>query len=343
MTLRQRKVAVIIPYFQREPGILRRALVGVLQQQLPDKVSVDVFVIDDASPHPAHIEMGDIKTNGQFRFFINVQANGGPGAARNCGLRMVEERGCYDFVAFLDSDDIWSGGHINDALVALDKGYDFYFCDNRRDGVYDSYHLELDALIDQAASIRSRADWVSEDGKYLGFPKLSLKDEMIETCLCHTSCVVLRADSVSGVRFDLELRSAGEDRMFWIELIIAGARVAISWACNVECGRGVNIFFSSFDWNKIETLDRVCNLALFGEKLSRLPNLEANNLTAAVATRDKYRRAYAYLVLRALLKRQKFLSNSFYRFCKYDPLFPLKTPFLAFSVLADAAPDARKF
>jgi succinoglycan biosynthesis protein ExoW len=43
-------VAVIIPYYQRDPGILRRALDSVRGQELPDAVRVHVYLVDDGSP-----------------------------------------------------------------------------------------------------------------------------------------------------------------------------------------------------------------------------------------------------------------------------------------------------
>lgn len=338
-----RKIAVIVPYFQVEQGILRRALQSIRQQNLPHDVAVDVLVIDDASPHPAELEMAGLISDARVRFYAYTQKNGGPGSARNNALNRVHEDGGYSFVAFLDSDDEWMPNHIKDAVGALDQGYDFYFCDNERDGAFESYNTEVEYLANKGALLRAKPECIQMNEGVLGFPAFALKNEMIETCLSHTSCVVLRADRVANLRFDDELRSAGEDHMFWITVVLSGARTAISWALNVKCGRGVNIFFSSFDWNKRETLDRVCNLALFGSKLSRLPDIGSANVAVAIRTRNKYRRAYAYLISRAILKRQAFRSNAFNRLCRYDPIFPLRIPFLTFLMLNDKSPDARKF
>jgi len=41
------KCTIIIPYYQREPGILARALRSVFAQTHPD---FEVIVVDDASP-----------------------------------------------------------------------------------------------------------------------------------------------------------------------------------------------------------------------------------------------------------------------------------------------------
>lgn len=48
------KLTVIIPYYQREPGILRRALASVFAQTFTD---FDVVIIDDQSPYPVDEEL----------------------------------------------------------------------------------------------------------------------------------------------------------------------------------------------------------------------------------------------------------------------------------------------
>jgi hypothetical protein len=49
----------------------------------------------------------------------------------------------------------------------------------------------------------------------------ALCDEIAVDYISHTSTVVTRAALVRDLRFDPDLRSAGEDRMFWLDL---GAR-----------------------------------------------------------------------------------------------------------------------
>ena len=46
------KCSVIIPYYQREPGVLQRALKSVFAQSHAD---FDVIVVDDSSPLPVEI------------------------------------------------------------------------------------------------------------------------------------------------------------------------------------------------------------------------------------------------------------------------------------------------
>lgn len=115
---------------------------------------------------------------------------------------------------------------------------------------------------------------------------------MITECLCQPSAVVVTADTVRDLRLDVEQRTAGEDHLFWSNLALDGATKALSWHCNVDCGRRVDIYFSAFDWNQPETLDRVGHLLLLCEK--RAETAPARVLSAATnaASLRRYRRAY---------------------------------------------------
>jgi cellulose synthase/poly-beta-1,6-N-acetylglucosamine synthase-like glycosyltransferase len=78
-------VAVIIPYYQREPGILTRAVDSVLAQVLPHEVLLTILVIDDNSPHPAETDLAALWAPPRITIKTVYQANAGPGAARNRG------------------------------------------------------------------------------------------------------------------------------------------------------------------------------------------------------------------------------------------------------------------
>jgi glycosyltransferase involved in cell wall biosynthesis len=114
-------ITVVIPYFQRSPGILAKALASIAAQEgcpLP----IQVIVVDDASPAPVAAELAGV---GAMPHPVRVitQANGGPGAARNTGLDHAPPGTRY--LAFLDSDDEWMPDHLARAVAALECGYDF--------------------------------------------------------------------------------------------------------------------------------------------------------------------------------------------------------------------------
>jgi succinoglycan biosynthesis protein ExoW len=337
------RAAIIIPYFQRKPGILARAVQSILDQNLPPAVTLRVLVIDDASPAPASSDLTDLQTVAGITIKTVRQTNAGPGAARNRGLDLAEHEGGYDFVAFLDSDDIWLPTHLADALAALGQGYDFYCCDNNREGAFARFSEDVALLNDKGQALADRATPLDKEGPVLGFPPHALDDEFVTGYLSHTSTVVLRADRIKGLRFDPELRNASEDRMFWLTVALSGAAVAISWRCNVSCGRGVNIFFSAYDWNDPATLERFGCQLLFAKKLMRLP-IQTPRRTAFARDRARTtRRAYSFLFLRSLLRGSRPSLASFWHLIRLEPSLPLRMPFLFIAVLADRRPEARRF
>lgn len=336
-------VAIIIPYYQREPGILTRAVESVLAQVLPPEVLLTILVIDDASPHPAETDLDALWAPPGVTIKTVCQANAGPGAARNRGLDMAERDGRTDFVAFLDSDDIWSPTHLADAIDALGKGYDFYCCDNSREGAFARFSQDVALLNDQARALRDRATVLDPEGPVLGFAPHALDDDFVTGYLSHTSTVVLRASRIRGLRFDPDLRNASEDRMFWLTVALAGAPVAISWRCNVSCGRGVNLFFSAHDWDDPATLERIGCQLLFAEKLIRMPVMTPHRAAFARDRARSTRRAYSFLFLRSLFKGRWPSTRSFRRLIRIDPWLPLKMPVLFIAVLADRRPEARRF
>src|SRR5262249_37804258 len=94
------RIAVVIPYFQRTPGVLARTLNAVFAQDVD--AAIEVVIADDGSPVPAANELAGLSTANQARTRVIARRNGGPAAARNTGLANVAAEN--DFIALLDSD-----------------------------------------------------------------------------------------------------------------------------------------------------------------------------------------------------------------------------------------------
>jgi succinoglycan biosynthesis protein ExoW len=335
-----RRVGVVIPFYQREAGILSRAIAGVAAQVLPEGLALRVYVVDDASPRPAREELAD--WTGRLDIDLIQQANGGPGRARNAALDRIAADGDVDVVAFLDSDDIWHPHHIADALAALDQGYDFYCCDNVRPGAYVLFSEHFPVLAGGGAGLAARSVVVDPDGPVRGFAPQELCDDIAVSYISHTSTVVVRADAIGTLRFDPDLRSAGEDRMFWLMLALSGVRIAISWRVSVSCGQGVNLFFSAHDWNSTATVERFGCELLFAEKLLRHEILTEARRNYASSRARRSRRAYSFLFLRMLVRLRRPPLGTFRRLVAFDPLLPLRMPPLFLGVLLDRRPAGER-
>ena len=99
-------LSVVIPTWNRA-HIVCEAVASALKQRVG---AVEVIVVDDASTD-ATIQLLNRTFGAQIRL-LQLKNRRGPGAARNMGAELA--RG--EFVAFLDSDDIWLPGKLNAEL-----------------------------------------------------------------------------------------------------------------------------------------------------------------------------------------------------------------------------------
>ncbi|MHC2422968.1 glycosyltransferase involved in cell wall biosynthesis [Sinorhizobium meliloti] len=174
------KLTVVIPYYQKEPGILRRALASVFAQTLED---FHVLVIDDESPYPIADELAGLAQEERERITVIRQPNGGPGGARNTGLDNVPADS--DFVAFLDSDDVWTPDHLLNAYQSMTRfDADCYWASiTGGDAFY--YHFGV-ADLEKSETVTR----LSENPLVVELPEL--QDVMLKNwSFLHMSCMVI--------------------------------------------------------------------------------------------------------------------------------------------------------
>ncbi len=239
------QVAVIIPYFQRRSGILRKAIGSVLDQR--GAPELHVIVVDDSSPVSALDETSDAAPTPQVNLRVIRQENRGPAAARNRGLDEVPRTA--DYVAFLDSDDEWTPTHLSNAVLALQSGFDFYFAN----------HYQLDQKVgafERAGSMRLDRHQPLDVGSKLYVFQEDMFHQILTGNVIGTSTVVMRNSALGRLRFREQFVYAGEDYLFWMECARTTDRFVFS--TDVECtyGAGVNLYSGS-GWGTETHLDRV--------------------------------------------------------------------------------------
>jgi succinoglycan biosynthesis protein ExoW len=219
-------IAVIIPYFQRRDGILRRALTSALRQKLPANVArVDILVVDDGSPVPARGEIDGLSIAPPFQLRLIEQPNAGVAVARNTALAAVPPDTTY--IAFLDSDDIWDPEHLPTAIDALERGYDFYFCDGRRINDTSSTFTDSAAAPPFKDFLSNSATRMIGDRLYEMETAPFFSQSLLRAGYGIPAVVYRRAVAPALV-FDTSLREVGEDSLFLLQLIVKCWKICCS-------------------------------------------------------------------------------------------------------------------
>lgn len=303
-------MAVVIPYFQRQPGLLKACVGSILGQQgVPP---CEVIVVDDSSPHPAADDLAELlPQHPQLR--VIVQPNAGPGAARNRGLDAVRPGTRY--VAFLDSDDEWLPDYAATALAAFEAGADLFFANSRRYG-----------------NERTRFDWAEGSGHELvaaehepvpGVEGLHLyRGDFYDFAIrrsgiISTSTLAFRHEHLPALRFESRLFN-GQDRYFKLQLAQQARRCAFGLRVGATEGRGINIFDSS-QWGSGKSLNLLLNyLRLTQLILAEMP-LSPPQRAHVQGQRARLRADVASTVLHQLRSRIPLRRDLLWQCMKADP------------------------
>ena len=188
-------VSVIMPAYNAEKHI-EAAISSVLSQSYGE---LELLIIDDCSSDKSvEIAKGFERWDPRVRVLRNTQ-NMGVARTRNRGFDLA--RG--EWIALLDSDDIWHVDKLEKQLELADK--------SNADIIYCSY-----SLIDEGG--RHFSDFI--------VPETTSYDNMLRESVLSCSTVLLRRSILSGHRFSEEY--CHEDYVFWLELLKAGFSAAAS-------------------------------------------------------------------------------------------------------------------
>lgn len=310
------RITVVIPYFQRDRGVLSRSIQSVFTQDLQPGVHVHAIVVDDSSPVPAAEELADLVAPPDRSLQVIRVPNGGPGAARNTALDAIEPS--TDFVAFLDSDDVWSDDHLRNALVALA---------NDRADVYFSNFFQLDQSVgafERAGRVTPGAHPSLAEAPWIHAYDGDMRTQIVEGNIIGTSTIVYRRAAAADIRFDEQFRRAGEDYLFWLEMADRGLRFAFSEKIECTYGKGVNIF-SGVKWGTAESLDRAVDEIVFRKEVLRRFQFGAQQVRHLRRSIGTLRVGYAAQFLRRLLAA-RVDPRSIMKHIARDPLLYVGMP-----------------
>ena len=108
--------SVVIPLYNKYPHI-KECIESILNQEYQN---FEIIVVDDASTDNS---LSVVKTFKDERVRIIKRTNSGAGgyAARNLGAKNAK----YDWIAFLDADDLWMKNHLLKMKDAIQANYEF--------------------------------------------------------------------------------------------------------------------------------------------------------------------------------------------------------------------------
>ncbi len=178
------KVSVVIPVYNGEKYI-RHAIKSVAEQTYPN---VEIIVVDDGSTDNTK----DLVTNNFPSVVYVYQENQGAAAARNLGIK----NSTGEYLAFLDSDDIWLPEKIARQMAAIKKNPEIKI-------VHTNIRVEVDGRM---------RDTVYPTDHQAGriFEELLLQQGSV---VCST--LLLRRECLEKVGyFDEELRTAEDVHLF---------------------------------------------------------------------------------------------------------------------------------
>lgn len=228
-------IAVVIPFFQRESGILDRSLRSIAAQGYPaDRLYV--LVVDDGSPIPAEEDLQRVPPPAGLRIRVIRQQNAGPNEARNRALENLEAG--TDLVAYLDSDDEWIGQHLQRAVATLASGPTAYFA--------NLFHLGDNTNEYEKARRVNPAEhpMVGSDPTLRSYQG-DMVHQIATANIIFMPSLVIDVAALGAARFPQGHRHGGGDYLYWMELIRHGARFAFSTEPEVRCGKGINMWYGS--------------------------------------------------------------------------------------------------
>lgn len=182
-------VDVVIPTFERREQTLR-AVESVFAQSYSE---FEVFVVEDGSS--AFAAEAQKTADKSFHYFQSKE-NRGPSHARNFGA----SRGSGEFLAFLDSDDLWHKEKLEKQLKYLNENPDIQWVHTNESWIKDG------------RKILPKSIHRKQGGQFL--------ERAFALCLISPSAVLFRRSFFEKTGGFLETLRVAEDYEYWLRLLI---------------------------------------------------------------------------------------------------------------------------
>ena len=185
-------VSVIMPVYMAR-DFVEAAIRSVMAQTFTEW---ELLVIDDCSPDDSYAKAKALADIDERIILLRNEQNMGVARTRNRGLEL--SRGQY--VAFLDSDDVWHPEKLERQLALMDQ--------TRASLCYCSYRIV------DAAGVPVKPDYIVP-------PSTDYEALLRENCVCCSS-ILVSGELARAIRFKTDYFH--EDYVFLLELLRAGRR-----------------------------------------------------------------------------------------------------------------------
>lgn len=227
-------VSVITPVYNAE-RFLDRTLQSVFNQTYKN---IEILLIDDCSrDKSAEIIKRYEQDHPEIVYYLQ-EKNMGAGAARNKALELASGQ----YVAFLDSDDMWLPEKI-EQQVSLMKDKNTPFC-----------YTAIEMMDENGKVIKSKRN-LKETCDY---------NYLLHNTIIATSSVVIDRNVLGDFR--MPLRRGGQDYATWLQLLRNGT---IAWGIN-EVHTKYRIRDNSLSSKKINSLEQVWHIQTQDEKINKI-------------------------------------------------------------------------
>lgn len=227
------RVSVITPVYNAEK-YLRSTIDSVLNQTYKN---IEIILVDDCSTDNSAEIIKDIMGKHPEVVYFKQSDNWGAGAARNKALEIA--RGQY--VAFLDSDDLWIFNKIEKQI-----------CFMKESGCPFSYTAI--EMIDEDGNIIKKRRNISEQCDY---------NYLLHNTIIATSSVVLDRSVLGDIR--MPLRRGGQDYATWLKLLRTGI---VAYGINESLVK-YRIRKDSLSSNKLKSVKQIWEIQTKDEKIKK--------------------------------------------------------------------------